>query len=180
MLLRDTGSAEGRSSAIAADPVGPSPPSALSIDATSRLARPRPDRGGRWVLPRIARDPFAEPAPLDPVERDSVLTALSTMTPDAAAHRAPTRAEVDSAAKEATLKMRLAGRPLLVPPDNSRGLITVRLPLPGAPSRSSESERAHTRRADDEGRLRLRRLRARADSLRRARDDSLEGAATAP
>lgn len=166
----DTGSAEGRSAAIAADAVRPSPPSALSIDATSRLARPHPDHVGRWVVPRIARDPFAEPAPLDPVERDSVLSALSTMTPEAAAHRTPTRAEVDSAAKEATRKMRLAGRPLLVPPDNSGGLVTLRLPLPGEPSKA---ERTRVRSADDEGQARLRRLRARADSARRVAHDSI-------
>ena len=128
-------------------------------------------------MPHIPHDPFADPAPLSPLERDSVLSALSAMTPEAAARRVSTRAEVDSAAKEATLEMRLAGRPLLVPPDNSGGLVTLRVPLPGRPSRS---ERARVRRADDEGQARLRRLRARADSLRRAREDSLERSATVP
>jgi len=128
-------------------------------------------------VPGISRHPFAEPAPLSPIERDSVLSVLSTTTPEAAARRVPTRAEVDSAAKEATLKMRLSGRTLLVPPDNSGGLVTLRVPLVGRPSRA---ERARVRRADDEGQARLRRLRARADSLRRAREDSLERSLTAP
>lgn len=173
---RDTGSTEVGSSESTGDPIAPSPRSALSIDATSRLARPRPERAGRWMAPR-ARDSFAEQLPLDPVVRDSVLTALSTMTPEAAARRVPLRAEIDSAAKEATLKMRLAGRPLLVPPDNSRGLVTARVPLPGGPSSAT---RARVQRADDEGQARLRRLLARADSIRRAREDSLERASTVP
>jgi hypothetical protein len=174
---RDTGWVRRRASALAIEPRASSPASALSIDATSRLAPPGPDRSDRWVAPHIVRAPFAEPAPLSRVERDSVLSALSTMTPEAAAHRAPTRGEVDSAAKEATLKMRLAGRPLLVPPDNSGGLVTLRIPFPGG---SSRAKRARVRRADDEGQARLRRLRARADSLLRARADSLERSATVP
>ena len=109
--------------------------------------------------------------------RDSVLTALSRLTPEAAARRIPTRPEIDAAAKEATLKMRLTGRPLLVPPDNSRGLITARIPLPGGPSKAV---RARAQRADDEGRARLRRLLARIDSLRRVRADSLERPSAGP
>lgn len=128
------------------------------------------------MVPR-ARDPFAEPLPLDPVARDSVLAALSTMTLEAAARRVPSRAEIDSAAKEATLKMRLADRPLLVPPDNSHGLITARVPLPGGPSNAI---RARVQRTDDEGQARLRRLLARADSIRRIREDSLERSSAVP
>ena len=173
---RDTGSAQVGSPESTSDPMAPSPRSALSIDATSRLARPRPERAGRWMVPR-ARDSFAEPLPLDPVVRDSVLAALSTMTPEAAARRVPSRAEIDSAAKEATLKMRLAGRPLLVPPDNSRGLVTARLTLPGGPSNAT---RARVQRADDEAQARLRRLLARADSMRRVHDDSLERSSAVP
>ena len=91
--------------------------------------------------------------------------------------RVSTRAEVDSAAREATLKMRLAGRPLLVPPDNSGGLVTARVPLPGGPSRA---ERLRAKRADDEGQARLRRLLARVDSLRHAREDPLERSSSFP
>ena len=118
------------------------------------------------------RDPFAPLAVATAIERDSVLTALSTMVPDLASRRVPTRAERDSGAKEATLKMRLADRPLLVPPDNSTGLIVARVPLPGGPSRK---RRARDARSHDEGQARLRRLLARVDSLRRASEDSLRG-----
>ena len=141
---------------------------ALSPDQVSRLARPRPDVGAWIAVP--TRDPFTSPTVPTAVERDAVLTALSTMVPDLAARRVPTRAERDWAAKEATLKMRLASRPLLVPPDNSGGLITARVPLLGG---SSRKQRARDARSYDEGRARLRRLVARADSLRRAREDSL-------
>ena len=148
----------------------PVPPS-LSPDATWRLARPLPEHAGGWSVPRITHDPFAAPAPPAPAERDSVLVALSTMTPEAAARRAPTRAERDSTAKEAMRKVRQSSRILLVPPDNSGGMITAPLPfLSGGPSRA---QRARDQLALDEGRARLLRLQARVDSLRRARADSL-------
>jgi hypothetical protein len=88
------------------------------------------------VVPGIARDPFAEPAPLSPVERDSVLSALSTMTPEVAAHARPTSAEVDSAAKEATLKMRLAGRRCSSLPTTAAGGHSPRPLSAGHPRRS--------------------------------------------
>jgi hypothetical protein len=162
--------------AAAAPTTAPSPtPSGalLSIDGVSRLARPRPGSGTMFG-PQNARDPFAPPAPLTLGERDSVLHALETMTPELAARRVPSRAEVDAAAKEATLKMRLSGRTLLVPPDNSGGLIVARIPLPRLRPGPSKAARARDRRAVDEGQARLRRLLARADSARRARQDSLE------
>lgn len=149
-----------------------SPSAALSPDAVARLTRPRPELGD-WIAVPVPRDPFAPPAVPTAIERDAVLIALSTMVPDLAARRVPKRAELDSGAKEATLKMRLAGRPLLVPPDNSGGLITARIPWPGGPSRAA---RVRAVRSHDEGKARLRRLLARVDSLRRAREDSLRGA----
>jgi hypothetical protein len=164
------------STRAAAPTTAPSPtPSGalLSIDGVSRLARPRPGSGTMFG-PQNARDPFAPPAPLTLGERDSVLHALETMTPELAARRVPSRAEVDAAAKEATLKMRLSGRTLLVPPDNSGGLIVARIPLPRLRPGPSKAARARDRRAVDEGQARLRRLLARADSARRARQDSLE------
>ena len=107
-------------------------------------------------------------APPSPAEADSVLSALSTRVPDLAARRAPTVAERDSASKEAMLKIRQSGRILLVPPDNSGGMITAPLPfLSRGPSRAA---RARDERALDEGRARLRRLQARVDSIRRAHD----------
>jgi len=120
------------------------------------------------MAPRAAFDPFAAPAPPSPAEADSALSALSTLVPDLAARRVPTMAERDSASKEAMLKIHLSGRTLLVPPDNSRGMITAPLPfLSRGPSRAA---RARNERALDEGRARLRRLQARVDSLRRVHD----------
>jgi hypothetical protein len=104
-------------------------------------------------------------------ERDSALNVMSDAVPDLAAWRVPTQSERDAAAKEAMLKMKLTGRILLVPPDNSGGLITMPLPLFGAgPTRA---RRAREKQAFDENRARLERLRQRADSARRARGDSL-------
>ena len=104
-------------------------------------------------------------------ERDSALSVMSLMVPDLAASRMPTQGERDAAAKEAMLKIKNSGRILLVPPDNSGGLITMPLPLfSRGPSRA---RRARDSRAFDENRARLDRLRLRADSARRARGDSL-------
>ncbi len=90
-----------------------------------------------------------------------------------AARRVPTEAERDAAAKEAMLKMRLSGRTLLVPPDNTGGLIRSGFPVPLPGSGRYKAARARDNRAMDENRARLERLRVRADSLRRARADSL-------
>jgi len=156
---------------------GPEPLSApLSIDAVPWLARPRPDQAITFARPD-AHDPFAAPGPPTTEARDSVLHALETMTPELAAQRVLSRAEVDSAAKEAARKMRLSGRTLLVPPDNSGGLIVVRIPLPLLNPGPSNAERVRDRRPVDEGQARLRRLLVRADSLRRARQDSVDRSA---
>jgi hypothetical protein len=85
-------------------------------------------------------------------------------------------AERDSASKEAMLKIRLSGRTLLVPPDNSRGMITA--PLPFLSRGPSRAKRARDERALDEGRARLRRLQARVDSLRGVRDSLQESSRT--
>jgi hypothetical protein len=164
----DTGATPAPAMRSATTP-GPPPPSpAITLDAAPRLARPLPERAGRWMVPRVAFDPFAEPAPPSPAEADSVLSALSTRVPDLAARRVPTMAERDAASKEAMLKIRQSGRILLVPPDNSGGMITAPLPfLSRGPSRAA---RARDERALDEGRARLRRLQARVDSIRRVHD----------
>jgi hypothetical protein len=173
----DTGAAAAPIARAAATPDSPSPSPALTPDAVSRLARPRPERASPWMNPRVAFDPFAEPAPLAPIERDSVLSALSTHVPDLAARRVPTIAERDSASKEAMLKIRQSGRTLLVPPDNSGGMITA--PLPFLSRGPSRAKRARDAGALDEGRARLRRLQARVDSMRRVRD-SLQQLPRAP
>jgi hypothetical protein len=93
--------------------------------------------------------------------------------PELAARRIPTQSERDAAAKEAMLKMRLSGRTLLVPPDNTGGLITASIPLPLFGAGSSSARRRRDARAFDENRVRLERLRQRADSLKRSRADSV-------
>ena len=86
-------------------------------------------------------------------------------------HYEPTQSERDAMAKEAMLKMRNTGRILLVPPDNSGGLITM--PLPIFSRGPSRARRVRESEAFDENRARLARLRQRADSARRARGDTL-------
>ena len=86
-------------------------------------------------------------------------------------HYEPTQSERDAMAKEAMLKMRNTGRILLVPPDNSGGLITM--PLPIFSRGPSKARRVRESQAFDENRARLERLSQRADSARRARGDTL-------
>ena len=72
------------------------------------------------------------------------------------------------------LKMRLTGRTLLVPPDNSGGLITASIPVPFLNGRKiSDEERRRTFEASRAARAIRERLRQRADSLKRARSDSV-------
>jgi hypothetical protein len=97
---------------------------------------------------------------------------LGVSIPDGAARRVPTRSERDSGARAAQLKMRLTGRTLLVPPDNSGGLITSSFPLSLFSRGPSKAQRVRDERSFDEGRARLQRLRQRADSMRQAREDS--------
>jgi hypothetical protein len=165
---RDTGAAAAPATHTASTSGPPPPSTAIIPDAAARLARPLPERAGRWMLPRAAFDPFAARTPPSRAERDSALSALSTLVPDLAARRAPTLAERDSVSKEAMLKIRQSGRTLLVPPDNSGGMITASLPI--LSRGSSRATRARDERALDEGRARLRRLQARVDSIRRVRD----------
>ena len=137
-----------------------------------RLVSPRP-RNTPWYSVRARRSPFGLADTLVTVERDSILRALGGEIPELAVRRGQTHAERDASAKEAMLKMRLSGRILLVPPDNSGGLITSSLPLPLFGAGASRVKRASESRALDEIRNRLARLGQRADSLRRSRVDSL-------
>ena len=137
-----------------------------------RLARPRRDEKPWYVAPR-GRNPFKTADPLTNVERDSVLRSLGSDVPDLAMRRGQTTSERDARAKEAMLKMRLTGRVLLVPPDNSGGLITSSLPFPLLGARPPSATRTRASHADDGNRTRLERLRQQADSLRRSRADSL-------
>jgi hypothetical protein len=147
----------------AAFPLAPQP---LPTRLLSPAARTVP-----WYSLPGQRNPFVPTEPLSAAERDSVLLAAAERFAELAARRVPTQSERDAAAKEAMLKMRLTGRILLVPPDNSGGLITMPLPLFGGGP--TKARRARDRQAFDENRARLERLRQRADSARRARGDSL-------
>jgi hypothetical protein len=136
-----------------------------------RLVVPR--QSTAWLTVPGRHDPFSPAGPLSAVERDSTLAAMAAAFAELAARRVPTQGERDAAAKEAMLKMRLTGRILLVPPDNTGGLITASIPLPLFSAGPSKARRARDRQAFDENRARLERLRQRADSARRARGDSV-------
>lgn len=101
---------------------------------------------------------------------DSTLGIIGAHVPALAATRPSTQGESDARIKEAMLKMRLSGRTLLVPPDNSGGLPTFSIPLSLFGSRPSARARAQQQRAFDDNRARLERLRQRADSLRQQAD----------
>jgi hypothetical protein len=153
------------------------PAATPALPGASNVLSPRPTRllPDRPVVPWYSfpepRAPLGAARAMTKEERDSALDVMSAMIQDLAAARAPTQGERDAAAKEAMLKMRNSGRILLVPPDNTGGLITLPLPLfsPGP----SKARRARDSKAFDENRARLERLRLRADSARRARGDSL-------
>jgi hypothetical protein len=149
--------------------IGTSPLSPSGIP--SRLLLPSSPRRG-WPVPPRPHNPFEPAGPPEAEERDAALDAMGTSTPEAAARRVPTQAEIDAGTKSAQLKMRLAGRTLLVPPDNSGGAITSCLPLPFLSRGPSKARRASEERTFSESRERLARLRQRADSLRRVREDS--------
>lgn len=137
-----------------------------------RLALPR-KRDMPWYSDRPRRNPFGPAESLGALERDSILRALSDEVPELALRRGQTRSERDAGAKEAMLKMRLSGRILLVPPDNSGGLITSSFPLTLFGADAARTRRAGQNRTVDENRMRLVRLGQRADSSRRSRVDSL-------
>ncbi len=136
----------------------------------SRLLRPTPP-GVPWYSPPRVRNPFERSDSLSPAERDSLIAEAMARMAAMGFHYEPTQGERDAMAKEAMLKMRNSGRILLVPPDNSGGLITMPLPIfsrgPGRARRVRESQ------VFDENRGRLELLRLRADSARRARSDTI-------
>jgi hypothetical protein len=102
-----------------------------------------------------------------------MLHAVGAEVPELAARRIQTPGERDAASKEAMLKIHLSGRSLLVPPDNTGGMITASIPLPLFGAGPSRASRRRDSRVVDESRARLERLKQRVDSLRRARVDSL-------
>jgi hypothetical protein len=164
-------------------PVQPAP-TATTRDPEERSSWPSPysssprlvplrQRGAPWYsLPR-RRAPLAPPEALSAAERDSVLHALGAEVPELAAQRIQTQGERDAASKEAMLKIHLSGRNLLVPPDNTGGMITASIPLPLFSAGPSRARRRRESQVQDENRARLERLKHRADSLKRARGDSL-------
>lgn len=100
------------------------------------------------------------------------MKALGDGVPEAAARRVATQEEIDAAAKEAMLKIRQSGRALLVPPDNTGGLIATSFPIPVL-SRGA-AKRARDRGMLDSTRARVDRLQRRADSVKAVREDSIE------
>jgi hypothetical protein len=136
----------------------------------SRLLRPAAP-GVPWYSPPRPHNPFERGEPLSTAERDSLIGEAMARMAATGFHYEPTQSERDAMAKEAMLKMRNTGRILLVPPDNSGGLITM--PLPFFSRGPSKARRVRESQAFDENRARLERLRQRADSARRARGDTL-------
>ncbi len=173
---RDTGSAAASiERAFPPDAVAETPASAtpMSPSMSSRL-RPTSSAAAPWYSAPRARNPFVRGEQVFAAERDSTLGELGQQVPRLAAERVVPRSEVDARAKEAMLKMRLSGRILLVPPDNSGGLITMSVPLPflggGGPSKAAHARSSAARSA---AQLIQERLRERADSVKRARADSV-------
>jgi hypothetical protein len=150
----------------------PAPSDPLAPAWSTRLL-PSRQAGPAWYSAPRVRNPFVHGGQISAAERDSTLGALGALVPSLAAERRATQDEVDARAKEAMLKMRLTGRILLVPPDNSGGLITASVPLPFLGGRTSSEERRRTSDARTAARSIQERLKQRADSLKRARTDSL-------
>ncbi|MDQ2664545.1 MAG: hypothetical protein M3Z05_00875 [Gemmatimonadota bacterium] len=144
----------------------------MAPSMSTRLLPSRLPSTPRYSAPR-SRNPFLHGEEVTGAERDSMLSALGPQIPQLAAERIPTRSEIDARAKEAMLKMRLTGRILLVPPDNSGGLITASIPLPFLDGSQSRALARRDRSAASAGQAIQERLRLRADSVRRAKADSL-------
>jgi hypothetical protein len=142
-----------------------------SIEMAPGLLRPGPSALPWFTTPKW-RALSAPAAPPSASERDSTLGDLHDAVPDLAARRVTTSSERDSAAKAALLKMHNTGRTLLVPPDNTGGLISASIPFSLLGAVPSRARRARGERSLDEARARLERLLARADSMRRATEDS--------
>lgn len=156
-----------------APPDDPAPRSRATSPSPSGRLMPSGTPGAPWYTIPEGRAPFAPPPEATPAQRDSMLRAAADAFAELAARRVPTQDERDAAAKEAMLKIRNSGRALMVPPDNTGGLIASRISLPFLSKGPSRAARARETKAFDENRARLERLRERADSLRRARADSL-------
>ena len=173
---RDSGAATAPST-MGASPAAvvetPAPSDPLAPSGSTRLL-PSRQPGSAWYSSPRARNPFVHGGQVSAAERDSILGALGAQVPWLAAERRATQSEIDARAKEAMLKMRLTGRTLLVPPDNSGGLITASIPVPFLNGRKiSDEERRRTFEASRAARAIRERLRQRADSLKRARSDSV-------
>lgn len=151
---------------------GPRTNTRSSLTPSARLAPPSAPARPMYA-PRSQFNPFQPPPPPTAAERDSIVADMAASMAELAARRKPTEAERDAAAKEAILKIRNSGRALLVPPDNTGGLIASRLPLPIFSATGSRAARLRVRQSFEENRGRLERLRERADSLRRMRADTL-------
>ena len=139
---------------------------------SSRLVLPG-KRDMPWNSDHPRRNPFAPAEPPRNVEQDSILSALGNDVPELAVRRGQTGSERDAGAKEAMLKMRLTGRILLVPPDNTGGLITSNFPMGVFGVHEARKRRERNNEAISDNRMRLARLNLRADSLRRLKLDSL-------
>ena len=144
---------------------------ALAPSSSAPLLPSRPVGSPWYSAPRV-HNPFVRDDQVSPAERDSTLAALGAEVPQLAAERRATQSEVDAKNREALLKMRLTGRTLLVPPDNSGGLTTGSIPLPGLGGRSTGRRRRNLTAKSAADSI-AERLRRRVDSVRRAAADSV-------
>jgi len=155
-----------------AGPLAPALNATVVTAPSARLA-PSPRRAGTasWI-PGIVYDPFVERAAPPAAVRDSLLGDLRAAMPAMARTRVYTPSERDAVIKEGMLRNKVSGRVLLDPPvgngtySGTSGGIDLPLFSPG-PSRAV---RVRDSIAYAEGRTRLARLAARADSLRRTRE----------
>ena len=157
----------------------PSPSAGLVPSTSARLAPPRAP-ATPWFTPPRPHNPFVPPPQLVGAELDASAAAVGATVPALAARRVPTKGERDEQAKEAMLKMRMAGRTLLAPPDNSGGAASSSIPLPIFSRGPSKAKRQ--RDSIDFARAQAidERLRQRADSLRKWRADSAAGRPASP
>ena len=174
---RDTGGTPP----ITTPPTSPAPSAQLAPMAPAFTRLLPSSAGTPWYSAPRAHDPFVRNEQGSREDRDSALGALGAQVPELAMRRVPSHGERDALAKTAMLKMRLSGRILLVPPDNSGGTITASLPLPFLGARGpSRVARPRDSVAGTAGREIQERLRHRADSLRAARSDSMTKSLVAP
>jgi hypothetical protein len=165
----------------AASTIGHAPAATAFVTGRDLRLMPTQMPRGPSIGPIYGRDPFMPAAPMSRATRDSALDALNGAMPSLLGAYVMKQADRDSVLKVTNLAMRLAGRPLLVPPDpHLIADFSVDAPLGSHGPSRAERQRDSVSFAENRRRLeRLQaRVRARIDSLRVA--DSLARHLAAP